>query len=346
MNVTNDLTLLMFNGSIKKSSGHLSVYRIFDSFNAAVPHVMSILCVAISFSNALVLSAFVVNKHLRTPFNMYLINLLVSDLAQSLLDLPFTTMGGFLPIWPLGRKACSFSLYGKWVYSAVVRNTHSLISFNRIWALFFPIHYKQYHSKATAIWLCVATWVYVHLWLLPGLIPDDLYYRLDDGSCQVHQRRKTMPVQGHRQTAPRPRHSRSNAAMKVGVRQTVYVSSGAPSNLQGSTGKTDTPAADGVEDGRAQGTVEEARGSLEHSSPVTVAQRHALQRRHVTGNRSESFAVLTYLVLGVVFCWTPIMVYFTMTIKYFSPTFVNDVDPDVVDQNIERAFKTYCAVSG
>ncbi|GAU94538.1 hypothetical protein RvY_06294 [Ramazzottius varieornatus] len=190
MNFTCDPILPMFNGSTNlpnKSSDHLSVYsRIYDSFNDAVPYAMSILCVAISCSNALVLSAFVINKQLRTPFSVYLINLLVSDLAQSLLDLPFTTMGGFLPVWPLGRKACNFSLYGKWVYSAVVRNTHSLISFNRVWALFFPIHYKQNHTNATAIWLCVATWVYVHIWLLPGLIPDDLYYRLDDGSCQVN----------------------------------------------------------------------------------------------------------------------------------------------------------------
>ncbi|GAU94539.1 hypothetical protein RvY_06295 [Ramazzottius varieornatus] len=102
--------------------------------------------------------------------------------------------------------------------------------------------------------------------------------------------------------------------MTFGAGPTSYLPTGAPSNLQPSTGKTDTAAADGVADRNAQGIVEVAHRLSANSNAVTAAQRRSLHRRRVTGNRSESFAVLTYLVFGVVFCWTPIMVYFTIVI--------------------------------
>ena len=40
--------------------------------------------------------------------------------------------------------------------------------------------------QGVAIWLCVGTWVYVHVFLLPGLVNDDLFYRANDGTCQVN----------------------------------------------------------------------------------------------------------------------------------------------------------------
>ena len=49
-----------------------------------------------------------------------------------------------------------------------------------------------------AVCLCVVSWVYVHIFLLPGLVMDDLVYRLDDGTCNVNttaQRSWGIPTQ-------------------------------------------------------------------------------------------------------------------------------------------------------
>ena len=47
-----------------------------------------------------------------------------------------------------------------------------------------------------------------------------------------------------------------------------------------------------------------------------VVESPAGQKRELrkVASSSQSFTVLTYLVLGVVFCWTPIMVLFTLSI--------------------------------
>lgn len=107
-------------------------------------------------------------------------------MSQAIFDLPLTMVSEFMPSYPLGHIGCNFDLYGKCIFAAAVRSTHSLISLNQILALFMPITYKQYHTRAVATWLCVGTWVYVHIFLLPGLVMDDMYNQLDDGSSQVN----------------------------------------------------------------------------------------------------------------------------------------------------------------
>ena len=162
-----------------------------ERFYASFRYIMIILVAGILLANSAVLTAFLRHPNLRTPFNFYLISLLSADIAQSIFDLPFMVMSQFISVWPLGRAACSFSLYAKWVFSAVVRNTHCLISLNRLWALFLPISYRHYHSKTMAACLCVGAWVYVHVFKLPGLLQDALYYRQDGDTCLVNTTAQT-----------------------------------------------------------------------------------------------------------------------------------------------------------
>lgn len=152
----------------------------------ALPWVLIFSSISITAANLVVLTAFFQNPKLRTPFNVYLVFLSLSNLGQAVLDLPLTVVSDFSPVWPLGRIACNFNLYAKWVLAALVRNTHALISINRIWALFLPITYKNYHTRSVAIGLCLGLVVYVHSFLLPGLIADDLYYRVDERLCLVN----------------------------------------------------------------------------------------------------------------------------------------------------------------
>ena len=143
---------LNFSGKVFVSSPLPNNSIVFESeafrvFNLWVPYILILLAIAVLFCNAVVLSAFIKHHNLRTPFNTYLINLILADIAQSLFDLPFMVVSLFYAPWPLGQIGCNFSLYAKYAFSAAVRNTHSLISLNRLWAICLPISYKNYHTK-------------------------------------------------------------------------------------------------------------------------------------------------------------------------------------------------------
>lgn len=199
---------LQFNHSYKLNVSHSILGRVSSTTNyesvhlqrlrAVLPYVLIMVSFLTTLSNSLVLATFLKYSNLRTPFNCYLISLTIADVGQAALDLPFTIFSHFDPVWSLGRIVCNFELYAKWVFSGVVRNTHALISLNRLWALFWPIYYKRYHTKTVAFWLCMGSWAYVHIFLLPGLVADDLYYRVDDGTCYVNttaQRSWALPTQ-------------------------------------------------------------------------------------------------------------------------------------------------------
>ncbi|OQV25598.1 hypothetical protein BV898_00534 [Hypsibius exemplaris] len=313
----------------------------FTRLLAALPYIFILICIATLLFNCVVLAAFTKNSNLRTPFNVYIISLVIANLLQACFDLPFTVYSELHPSWELGRIGCNFYLYAKWTFSAAVRNTHSVISLNRIWALFFPISYRHYHTRSMAIWLCLGSWLYVHIFLLPGLVMDAQFYRVDDGSCQVNttsQRAWALPTQivlynssvfivgvsypiiwlkvrerrkidARRNTI----HTKTNTIeMKTRVggpisnvtalasvegrksdRNSNSLSTKKPNQLHGDSDNSDDTEGVQATNGQDPGGLTE---SLKLKKP------------------SQSFAVLTYLVIGVVFCWTPIMVYYTMAI--------------------------------
>ncbi|OQV25594.1 hypothetical protein BV898_00530 [Hypsibius exemplaris] len=321
--------------------GDLTHTEHFARLKSALPFVLLLLCISTLISNSIVLAAFLKNQHLRTPFNVYLISLLMADFSQAIFDLPFTALSEFIPIWPLGRIGCSFSLYAKWVFSAAVRNTHSVISLNRIWALYMPIWYKQYHTKAVAIWLCLGSWVYVHIFLLPGLVMDDLTYRLDDGTCQVNttaQRDWALPTQIVLYNSSVIVACTTYPLIWLKVRQQIKIglrraNREVKSDLV-TRGFSNTSKLSCVDQICKVAVVEKAfyftvELQREGTSKVECyALGHMSQDmdthsdrivESLTGQRpsprsAQNFAVLTYLVIGVAFCWTPIMVFFTMQI--------------------------------
>ena len=132
-------------------------------------------------NNGTILFLFAKNSLLRTPFNVYLINLLLANVLCLLFQYPLDISNElYSETWQLGPHACTVYLYGSWVLQAVIFHSHSLIAVNRIWAIVHPLSYRSIHSTRTAAGLCVAVWVSVHLVVAPGLALDALYYRLPE----------------------------------------------------------------------------------------------------------------------------------------------------------------------
>lgn len=143
---------------------------------------MTTLCSFATFVvNLFVLIIFIKNSHLRNPFTMYLINLLVANLILSVGE----TVGilddlhyhGFS-----GSFLCQLEKYTSYTSSAIVIHSHLLITVNRIWAISLPISYRNYHTKKFAAIICVTTICYVHILTLPIQILNFAYYRLPENA--------------------------------------------------------------------------------------------------------------------------------------------------------------------
>ncbi|GAV00685.1 hypothetical protein RvY_11499 [Ramazzottius varieornatus] len=141
-------------------------------------------------TNSTALLVFIRNRStLITPFNVYLINLLLANSSNLFLFYPldiFRQVNG--NHWWLGTHVCTLYLYGFFVLNASMGNCHLLIILNRLWAVTFPMSYRTTHSRSLAIKICVGMWVYLHACLFPGVVLDALYYRppLETDGCQFN----------------------------------------------------------------------------------------------------------------------------------------------------------------
>ncbi|XP_055353306.1 uncharacterized protein LOC129599178 [Paramacrobiotus metropolitanus] len=127
--------------------------------------------------NCGVLILLIKEKALRTPFNVYVIVLLCSNILYvgiNNITMIMTPVGH----WWIGDGACTVQLYCRYIVITVITHSHVLISINRAWALYWPVSYKNNHTSTVAWLLCFGMVVYVHVCQLPGLVMDALYYRM------------------------------------------------------------------------------------------------------------------------------------------------------------------------
>ncbi|OQV23104.1 hypothetical protein BV898_03149 [Hypsibius exemplaris] len=140
-------------------------------------------------SNGILLLLFAKDRTLLTPFNVYLINLLIANLSCVLTQYPFDIVNNLYAFqWYLGERVCTLYLYGSFVLNSAIFNAHQLIAINRVWAVVHPLSYRDYHSTKTALTMCGAMWIYIHLFVAPGWALDALFHRLpvNDHGCALN----------------------------------------------------------------------------------------------------------------------------------------------------------------
>ena len=139
-------------------------------------------------TNFSVILLFVRNASLRTPFTIYLVNLLLANLMCSIAYYPLELLNGLYAVWWAGSAVCTLYQYTLYIAQSAMCNAHALIALNRLWAVTFPVSYRHHHKKSAAVLVCVAMWIFVHVCLLPGLVLDALYYRLPEetNGCMVN----------------------------------------------------------------------------------------------------------------------------------------------------------------
>ncbi|OWA54672.1 hypothetical protein BV898_19071 [Hypsibius exemplaris] len=156
------------NESFLNATFHWSATAIFDTVN---------FCTGL-LGNGFLLVLLLTNRQIRTPFNIYILGLILANLLN-ITGMPLHILdaltGGTLTA--TNESICSYYMYLDWVESSVIYCQHVLIAVTRMWAVIRPISYRNRHSQQLARSLCVGVWVCVHACMLPFWALDALYYR-------------------------------------------------------------------------------------------------------------------------------------------------------------------------
>lgn len=110
------------------------------------------------FGNILVLVAIKRESQLHTKFNIYIINLAVTDLTVALTAMSFYTTDSILGYWPFGELLCGVWIFNDYGMTFASVFTLIVISVDRFWAVTWPNHYRSHHTKRKCILFVIFIW--------------------------------------------------------------------------------------------------------------------------------------------------------------------------------------------
>ncbi|XP_055354521.1 alpha-1A adrenergic receptor-like [Paramacrobiotus metropolitanus] len=242
-------------------------------------------------------------------FNIYIANLLLANVTFAVVENPLDLLFGLsCDRWIIGSAACDLFLYCNYVITAWAMHAHVLITVNRLWAVIYPYSYRRLHTVKIAVILCVGALVYVHMWSVPGIVMDSIFYRdsLEKLECELNvdpQRSWVMLLQICVYLAPIAFVGVSYGFIgykhrqRLKVKQAGRTVSGLPSS------KVHRPTANDV-----------ARGS---GVAITSADVRAKERNL----SAQAFVTLTLLTSSLLITWTPyeVLQMISFTLQDFKP---------------------------
>ncbi|GAV07005.1 hypothetical protein RvY_16905 [Ramazzottius varieornatus] len=114
-------------------------------------------------------------RTVRNPFNLYVLNLTLANLSSIVVMYPYQVFDQLNRTYFSSVFRCFFYRYLTYTIPGWIHNAHRLIALNRLWALVFPISYRNYgqaHFATRPLFVCCAMLVYLHAVLVPVLIAD------------------------------------------------------------------------------------------------------------------------------------------------------------------------------
>ncbi|XP_055349954.1 uncharacterized protein LOC129596644 [Paramacrobiotus metropolitanus] len=120
-------------------------------------------------------------------FKPYIANLLLANLFLAIFENPLDILLELsCQHCTLSWAVCDLYLYCNYVITAWAIHAHLLITVNRLWALIFPYSYRDQHTISTSFLFIGGALVYVHIWSVPGLVLDSVFYRSMNDECEVN----------------------------------------------------------------------------------------------------------------------------------------------------------------
>ncbi|GAU99931.1 hypothetical protein RvY_10864 [Ramazzottius varieornatus] len=120
--------------------------------------------------NISLLTLFAKRPTLRTPFGVYLMNLIIANTAMACLWEPITLIQFYYSSWTMGYGACVFRQFLAWIIEAAVNWSHFLIAVNRFWAVIFPVSYHHRHHTKFAFATCISAWLAINITIVPTIL--------------------------------------------------------------------------------------------------------------------------------------------------------------------------------
>ncbi|OQV19965.1 hypothetical protein BV898_05970 [Hypsibius exemplaris] len=161
--------------------------------NVIMTWFTAVSCPAVLIFNGIIITAIASRRELRTGFNFYIVNIAFADVCAALTSIPGQFLNqyrnhGYL-LSPLSCTA--LVIYGAYVLAAVSRYAHVLLAVNRLWALTFPVSYRQRRTRRFALFLILTSWLLVHAISLPLVVCGRMNALPTEQSCGLdisHQR--------------------------------------------------------------------------------------------------------------------------------------------------------------
>nr|QKY89064.1 Rhabdomeric opsin [Chiton tuberculatus] len=120
--------------------------------------------------NFLVIWIFSRTKGLRTPANMFVVNLAISDLTFSAINgFPLLSFSAFYKKWIFGKAACElYGLVGG-IFGLMSINTMAMIAFDRYMVIARPLSVMRHMSHKRAFFMLILVWIWSVVWAIPPI---------------------------------------------------------------------------------------------------------------------------------------------------------------------------------
>ncbi|KAM9795118.1 putative G-protein coupled receptor 101 [Neosynchiropus ocellatus] len=138
--------------------------------NSVVKIVLISLIVCVSlFGNVVVLLVFQRKPQLLHVANRFVLNLLLADLLQTILVMPFAIAATVPCVWPLDARLCQVLIVLMHLFAFVGVNTIIVVSVDRYLAIIHPLSYPTRMTPHLGTNLIICTWVLGFLQSTPPL---------------------------------------------------------------------------------------------------------------------------------------------------------------------------------
>ncbi|XP_055345082.1 mas-related G-protein coupled receptor member B5-like [Paramacrobiotus metropolitanus] len=248
--------------------------------------VMSVITLT---GNLSLLSIFYKLRELLTPFTIYIISLLLANIAGALFTFnPFIAAINSLLTEQDSPFFCAFPRFFAVAIGPLSPLYHMSIALNRLWAVTWPLSYRSKHTKRTAIIICILCWAAITAFAVTVTTVDTVLYSdaLDNVQCSYS---RVVPSEFYWL----PFHNWAFYALPEIVIVISY------------------PYFVIRRRKIAVGTRKTANSSDTDPLPFAVAHAETGKHRHIVDKRSSgSFFLLSLMTFSVAVCWSVSNIYF------------------------------------
>ncbi|XP_019334246.2 opsin-3 [Alligator mississippiensis] len=156
-----------------------------------IGHLIAAICLAIIgslgfFNNVLVLIVFCQNKVLRSPINLLLMNISVSDLMVCIVGTPFSFVASTQGRWLIGPVGCVWYGFVNTLFGTISLTSLAILSYERYCTMMRTTEADTTNYRK--VWMGILwSWIYSLVWTLPPLFGWSSYGPEGPGTtCSVN----------------------------------------------------------------------------------------------------------------------------------------------------------------